>query len=575
MTLFMNLFGGIGLFLLGMHMMTEGLKTSAGQGLRTILAHSTKTRLRGVFSGMFITSLVQSSSAVTVATIGFVNAGLLTLAQALAITYGSNIGTTMTGWLVSTIGFHFKIQAFALPAIGIGMFMKLLSKQPRLAALGEAMAGFGIFFLGIDLLKNGFTGLEDTLPLSPASDLGVGGLLLFLGIGTLLTVLMQSSSAAIAIILTATGSGVMAVEAGAVMVIGANIGTTSTAVLAVIGATSNAKRMAMAHVLFNGITGFVALLLLPILLMILGSMQSQLQLESGPAVMLALFHTVFNVLGVLLLWPVTGRLVRFLEGRFRLAEEDEAKPKYLDSTTLQTPFLALRALTMELARIGRKVAALVEEVFSSEVSSAVRLGKERAVIEALIEAVGDFTTQLRQQNLPEHVSEVLSNAIGISRYYRDSVDFAIAASKLNLIRPTEKIAESAAHFKSEVVALIELANVESPEYSFEKCEQKLKQVVQHYQELKAQSLKVGTLGKMPVRQVVELIELLKDIQRMADHIVKASQALDEMRAIAEDKQSDAAENEELVEAKDDLIESAEAASSAEHDEDVVEGIRKG
>ncbi len=225
-----GLIGGIGLFLLGMQLMTSGLRNAAGQQLSDILQHWTRTKLRGVLSGAMMTALVQSSSAVTVAILGFVNAGLMNLSQAVMVIYGSNIGTTMTAWLVATIGFHINIKAFALPAIGIGMLLKVSSGDRRRGAFGEALAGFGIFFLGIEVLKSSFGGLGEAIQFSQLSPAGIGLLWLVLS-GFAMTLVMQSSSAAMALILTAVGGGVIPLDAAAAMVIGANVGTTSTALL--------------------------------------------------------------------------------------------------------------------------------------------------------------------------------------------------------------------------------------------------------------------------------------------------------------------------------------------------------
>ena len=170
-----QLFGGIGLFLLGMQLLTNGLKQAAGRSLRAALEMATGSRLRGLVSGTLITALVQSSSAVTVATLGFVNAGLLTLTQSVSIIYGSNIGTTMVGWLVALIGFKFKISAFALPMIGLGMVLRITGNNNRLGHIGTAVAGFGIFFIGLDFLRDAFDGLSSSVPLA---ELGAGPLAL-------------------------------------------------------------------------------------------------------------------------------------------------------------------------------------------------------------------------------------------------------------------------------------------------------------------------------------------------------------------------------------------------------------
>jgi Na/Pi-cotransporter len=298
-----GLFGGIGLFLLGMWLMTEGLKLAAGPALERILARSTGTRLRGLASGALVTAVVQSSSAVIVATIGFVNAGLLTLGQALWVLFGANVGTTMTGWLVAVAGLDFKIEALALPLIGVGMLLHLTGQHSRRGPIGMTVAGFGTLFLGIDVLRETFSGMGSEMGL-PNIDNRVLSVLAHVAAGMALTVLMQSSSAALAVALTAAQSGALPLTAAAAVVIGANLGTTVKALLAALGATANAKRAAMAHVVFNLLTGVVALLLLPWLLTGIVLLGAALDLDSAPAATLALFHTIFNVLGVALMWPL-------------------------------------------------------------------------------------------------------------------------------------------------------------------------------------------------------------------------------------------------------------------------------
>ncbi|HCB09348.1 MAG TPA: MFS transporter, partial [Alteromonas sp.] len=257
--------GGLGLFILAIGLMTEGLKAAAGSSLRRILTTWTNTPLRGIFSGFLMTAIVQSSSAVTVASLGFVNAGLLSLRQVLGIIFGANIGTTMTGWLVAVLGFHLNVEAFALPLVGIGMALKLTQQQGRLAALGQTLVGFGLFFIGIGVLKDAFDGVMQTFSVSQFSADGLTGIFVYLLIGIVITVLTQSSSASIAITITAAASGLIELYSAGAMVIGANIGTTSTAAFAAIGATSAAKRAAAAQVIFNLGTAAIALLILPLL----------------------------------------------------------------------------------------------------------------------------------------------------------------------------------------------------------------------------------------------------------------------------------------------------------------------
>ena len=250
-----TLVGGVGLFLLGMRFMTQGLRMAAGRALRNILGKWTRTVFRGILSGFLITALVQSSSAVTVAVIGFVNAGLMSLSQTVGMIYGSNVGTTVTGWIVAAVGLDVNIKALALPLIGLGAVLRLIGENDRRAHLGDALAGFGLFFLGIEVLQSSFMGIGKSVSLDAGGG-GILGVTIFLGIGFGLTTLMQSSSAAMAVVLTACAGGLVPLTSAAGAVIGTNIGTTSTAALSAIGATANARKVAWVHVIFNLVTGW-------------------------------------------------------------------------------------------------------------------------------------------------------------------------------------------------------------------------------------------------------------------------------------------------------------------------------
>ncbi len=414
----LNALGGLALFLLAMQMMTDGLKIFAGGGLRKLLARWTSTPLRGVFSGILVTGLVQSSSAVTVATIGFVNAGVLTLRQALGVIFGTNVGTTMTGWLVSLVGGGFKIEAFALPILTVGVVLRLAAPRKRHKGLGEALAGFGLFFLGLTVLKDAFGGMAETFGAEFAgSGSGTGsGWPTFLLVGFVATLLTQSSSAAIAIILTAAAGGYVAIEPAAGAVIGANLGTTTTAVFSVIKATSNAKRLALGHILFNLITAIVALILLPILMGLIAHLSDWLDLEKSPAATLALFHTVFNVLGVALLLPFSRRLSAFLEKTFRSAEEDVGKPRHLDSTLTATPSLAISALRAELLRLEAIVTAIAQGAALGKIKAAEELQRQSESVRRLGEAIVNFVAGVRTETMSEEVGNQLGRALQTWRH---------------------------------------------------------------------------------------------------------------------------------------------------------------
>lgn len=371
-TLFVSLLGGLGLFLLGMTMLTDGLKLAAGRALERMLEAWTRTWLHGLFTGVLLTALVQSSTAMTVAAIGFVNAGLLSFTSALWVVFGSNFGSTVTGWLVAWLGFKLKIDAFALPFIGIGMALKLTGEGSRRGALGMAMAGFGLLFLGIDMLKQGFEGLGPQALPSLSGD--AAGVALSVLVGVVLTIVLQASSAALALALTAVGGGMMPVEAGAGIVVGANVGTTLTAILAAIGATSNARRLAAAHVLFNVLTAVVALALFSPLLGLIHALGVWLT-GSGDAVMqLVLFHSLFNLLGVLLMLPLSAPLVRFL-----LALARNATPAHAQGD--------------------------------------VRLALQLGTVEHLQRAIGEFVSEVSRQQMHRDVSAQLPELLRIATHF--------------------------------------------------------------------------------------------------------------------------------------------------------------
>lgn len=543
MTLVENLLGGVGLFLLGMWLLSDGLKIAGGRALRNILSRGTGSPLRGLMSGVVITSLVQSSSAVTVAAIGFVNAGLISLRQAVRVIYGSNIGTTMTGWLVAFIGLQVDIKVFALPLIGIGMLLRISSGDTRRGAGGMALAGFGLFFVGIDFLRLAFAGISESVPLDAIMGDGLGNVAAAFLIGVMITVLMQSSSAAMAIILTAVGGGALPPVTAAAMVIGANIGTTSTAVFAALGATPNARRVAAAHVTFNIITAAVALSLLPLLIWQFSDFDRLTAMGGTPAVDLALFHTTFNILGVMLIWPVTEKLVVFLERRFRSREEDEAQPRYLDRNVVTTPLLAMHALVMELERMGGIALRIAKGAMSTEMAVGQSLETDSRILDKLVESVGEFSMLVQRSELPAELDEVLPNALRVSRYYTEMMEVArrIAATQ-SVLEPIEaaELSAAVAHFKGVVVKLLDAADLKSAGFSAQANAAQLVELEDEYQQLKSRLLRGGTVGELPVRRLVAQLDLCSDMRRLAEQAEKGARYLDDLRVFITPSETQAA-----------------------------------
>ena len=310
-----QILGGIGIFLFGMVLMTDGLKALAGDALRRVLTRHVASARSGVAWGAALTALVQSSTATTLATVGFVSAGLLTFTQAIGVVFGANLGTTSTGWIVSQLGFKVSLGDLAPPLVLVGAALRLLFKG-RAAHAGTAVAGFALLFLGIDFLQDGmaaFSAALDTDKLPGAGGNGsLGSRLLLVVVGCVVTVITQSSSATMTATLAAVASGAIGLEQAAAIVIGQNIGTTPTAVAAAFGAPTAAKRTALVHVLFNVFTAGVALLIFPWLLAGCEWTAARFGTHDAPTV-LALFHTFFNGLGVAVLLPLAPRLARLIE----------------------------------------------------------------------------------------------------------------------------------------------------------------------------------------------------------------------------------------------------------------------
>ncbi len=538
--IFGKILGGIGLFLLGMRLMTDGLRYAAGRTLADILAASTATRLRGILAGAGITAVVQSSSAVTVATIGFVNAGIMDMPHALTLIYGSNIGTTMTGWLVALVGFKFKISIFALPAIGIGMGLRIFGHEGHRGGIGDAITGFGIFFLGIAILKGTFAGTAAHWNLAAFSGNSPFYIAAYCGAGFIMTLLMQSSGATLAIVLTAAAAGIVIPRDAAALIIGANLGTTSTAVLAVLDATANARRLAAAHVIFNLVTGIVALAILPVMLLLITDTLTMIEGGAPLTTILAVFHTAFNVMGVLIFLPFHHRLVTFLGKKFKTAEEDEARPRYLDRTVVTTPVLAIHALGMELARIGAIAIRMGKGAISSETGPSPKLKADRRTIATLIEATVEFCGRMQRSNMPETLDQQLPNAIRVSGYYNDMSQLALEVAKLQRHKEAPDIPELArelAHFRRATVNNITIT-ASNDEFDLNRCRLELEKTRDNYRRIKGDLLRRASRDEIRVSVMVRLLDLLARLRRLAEQAVKAATYLDRLKRLESNLEHD-------------------------------------
>ena len=518
-----GLLGGAGLVLLGISLLTDGLKLAAGPALQRLLDQATQTPLRGLAAGVSVTALVQSSSAVTLAAIGFVNAGLLQLGQALWVLFGANVGTTMTGWLVAFVGLEFKIDRLALPLLGLGMALRLSSPDGRRGGVGLALAGFGLLFIGIDVLRENFLAQAGTLAL-PTEMASSIPMLLFSGV--LITVLMQSSSASLALVLTAAQGGLLPMQAAAAAVIGANIGTTVTAVLGAAGATSNARRPAAAHVAFNVLAGAVAFALLPWLLTSVAALRATLGLAAAPAADLALFHTSFNVLGVVLMWPLAPHLVRWLERVFRTAEEDESRPRFLDHTLLTLPDLALAALDRELRRLGGFAARTVAAALVQPVPDRSALALARVVSSRLQRAVAEFVSHLTRADLTPATARQMPRVLRIARYYDEAAAAAsLAATTAGQSGPRPPLMSLDA-LQAAASRVLDGADPSAPRAASLRIDRAADDFERCYQTAKADLLDAGARAAVPVATMDGWLRAISALRRAVEQLVKAGRLLD-------------------------------------------------
>ncbi len=384
MTIVLHGLGGLGLFLLGMIVMTEGLRALAGDALRAALMRFTRTPLSGAVTGAACTALLQSSSATTVAAVGFVGAGLMSFSNALGIVFGANIGTTMTGWLVALIGFKLKLQVLALPLVFAGAVLRLFGRG-RTAHGGLALAGFALIFIGIDVLQDGMRSLQALLHLDAVGGGGWPARFSLLGLGIVFTVVTQSSSAAVAASLSALNAGLVGLPEAACFVIGADIGTTATAVLAAVGASTEARRTALSHVVYNLYTGCVALLLLSPYLALARRLLPAVTTHD-PEFVLVAFHTGFNVLCVCLVLPFAvpfARLVRHL-----VPHRGEVFVG-LDEALLEQPALALAALHRAVEQV---FVTLVEETSRHLGAAATPADLQR--LQARLDELQDYAARI-------------------------------------------------------------------------------------------------------------------------------------------------------------------------------------
>jgi phosphate:Na+ symporter len=356
---FKDIAAGVSLFLFGMLCMEQGFRAYSGGTLQRVLTNSTDRLWKSLAFGVVSTSLMQSSSLVSVITISFLSAQLIGLAEGIGIIFGANLGTTTGAWIVAGFGLKVNLSAYALPILVFGVVL-LMQASKKAKGFGWILVGVGFLFLGIHYMKEGFYAYSQHIDLTQYAMTGLAGLLVFTLIGVAATVLMQSSHATLTLIITALAASQITYENALALAIGANVGTTITAILGSLSANISGKRLAAAHLIFNLVTGLVALVFIQPLLITVEYISAWVGIDADNYTLkLAVFHTLFNVLGVLLMLPLINRMVVWLERKLRADKMERDGPRYLSEASLAIPEVALQAVTKETIHLFRNAFTII------------------------------------------------------------------------------------------------------------------------------------------------------------------------------------------------------------------------
>ena len=564
----LTLLGALGMFLYGMNLMSSGLQKTAGGRMRAILGSLTSNRFKGVLTGLGITSVIQSSSATTVMVVGFVNAGLLALEQAIGVIMGANIGTTITAWLISLLGFKADISIFAVPLMAVG-FLLSLSKIEKRRNISEFIIGFSLLFLGLSLMKNSVPDLQQTPEvlsfIKTWSGFGFGSVLIFLVFGTVLTLVLQSSSATMALTLIMLNLGWLPFEMAAAMVLGENIGTTITANIAAAVANTNAKRAALAHTLFNvfGVVWALALFkpFTSLVGLIIEAMGYPNPMEivhdttkslGGDASISALYglsmlHTLFNTFNTcILIWlvPQIAKIVTWAIKPKSEEEEDVVHLKYIDAGPMGTAELAIEQVkneTIHFANILRNELGYIKSAIHATTEADFefyrgKLVKYEEISDRIEYEIATFLNSLPQDSISEKTraqSKALFKIIGEMESLGDSGE---AMSRI-LSRRNEhgkRFTDKSVEKIDQMLQLLDnayavmIANLEKgfdgiPDLRLAvEAEVELNELRNRLREEEIRNIEEG---KESYTSSVYYIDLISEIERMGDYIINISQAL--------------------------------------------------
>ena len=565
----LTLLGALGMFLYGMNLMSAGLQKAAGSKMRGLLTAMTSNPFKGVLTGLGITTVIQSSSATTVMTVGFVNAGLLTLSQAVGVIMGANIGTTVTAWLVSLLGFKADISLFAVPLMAVG-FILSLSKRDKRRHISELIIGFSLLFLGLSLMKESVPDLKETPEvlafIQNWTSYGFGSVLIFLVFGTVLTLVLQSSSATMALTLIMVNMGWIPFEMGAAMVLGENIGTTITANIAAAVGNPNARRAAMAHTLFNLFGVIWALILFTPFLKLVGTTITWFGLpnpmdivHSADVVMTAdeemaslygisMLHTLFNLFNtMILIWfvPVIVKIVeKMIKGK-ATKEEESVKLKFIDAGPLSTAELAIdqaRNEVIHFAEISRRNIDHIRQAIAADNSTDFEAARQRLVkyeeISDRIEyEIAQFLNALPEDSISEQTRTETKRMYKIIGELESLGDSGESISRILARRNSHEKSftqEQKAKIETMLCAVdkaygIMIDNLRAKEFEpiglrmATDCEVEINELRNNIREEEIRKIEIDGAN---YQSSVYYLDTVSEIERMGDFIINISQALE-------------------------------------------------
>jgi phosphate:Na+ symporter len=437
---FKEIAAGLALFLFGMVSLEQGFQAFTGGTLETVLRKSTDSIGKSIFVGITSTTIMQSSSLVSLITISFLSAGLMDLAAGIGIIFGANLGTTTGAWLIAGFGLKVKISAYAMPLLVFGVIL-VFQNSKSLKGIGHGLAGLGLLFLGIHYMKEGFDAFSQTIDLAEYAVAGYPGLFLFTAIGIMATVVLQSSHATLVLIITALAAQQITYENAMALAIGANVGTTITAILGALTANIAGKRLAVAHLIFNMTTGLLAIGFIKQLIWFVDWFSMHVGIgDSDYTLKLAVFHTTFNLLGLVVMTPFINRMVVFLESKVKAPASDRTQPMYLNSATLEVPAAAVESVRKELVRLYENAFHLIAHGLSmhrgtikSTQDLATAVAESRRLmpvdideyyerhIKPLHSAIVEFISAAQTREIPEQEAEQLNMQREASRNIVEAV----------------------------------------------------------------------------------------------------------------------------------------------------------